>query len=96
MKTCTYRNRSSDFLNTCQTPHAKGIPTNTHAPARRRTSPTDGPDGREVSDMGYSSAQAAATDDRFATVLRMSTGRTSRLHTKPITNRPAMMCIVTV
>lgn len=90
-----YRNNASDLLNTCQTPHASGIPTNAHAPARRSTSPTDGPDCRELSDM-VSPAQAAAADDCCATVWRASTGRTNRLHRKPITSSPAMMCIVIV
>ena len=46
-----YRKRARDRSNTCQTPHASGIPTNAHAPARRSTSPTDGPESRELSDM---------------------------------------------
>ena len=47
--------------------------------------------------LGHGSlCQAAADDDRPATARRASTGRTNRLHTKPITSSPAMMCIVVV
>ena len=54
------------------------------------------PGGRRALGHGVPSSHAAAAGDRRATVRRVSTGRTSKLHTNPITNSPAMMCIVVV
>src|SRR4029079_3292781 len=86
-----YRNRSSDFLNTCPTPHASGTPTSSHAVASNgasaRSLPTaaklragNAPDCRLRSSSVASSSVAAK---------RASTARISALHTKPTTRRPA-------
>src|ERR1043166_561398 len=41
-----YLNKSSDFLNTCHTPHASGIPTKAHAPTS--ASAVDGLRGDDI------------------------------------------------